>query len=287
MGGLSNPRSYATAPRELDFMFPALHDSDTDLVLGEPVGVCVLITPWSWPMNQLTLKVGVAIAAGATMVLKPSEQLPITYRLFSEILDDAGVPAGVFNMINGTGSEVSAHLARHALVDMVSFIGSTTAGVHVSKGAADQIKRTTLELGGNSPAIILDGWELEASLRFLVSLGFRNSGQSCNAPSTLAVYSAEVLGPVLCLCGFEDDAEAVRLANDTQYGLASYVHGRAPDQVRYITRALRAGMVHVNGELRAPGTPFGGYKMSGIGREGGRWGIEEFCQTKSISGWPT
>lgn len=374
-GGLANLQAYCAALSEMEFRQPSVAGSETDVLIKEPVGVCALITPWNWPMNQVTLKVGAALAAGATMVLKPSEHLPITHRIFSEVLHEAGIPAGVFNMVNGTGDEVGSHLVAHDDVDLISFTGSTRAGLDVGAIATSALKRMTLELGGNNPAIVLRDADPESAIQFLVEQGMRNSGQSCNAPSrilvdtslyehaveiaarvasktavgaphlpgnhigpvataeqyarvqefiaqslaaggrivaggpgrpegvetgyyvcptvfanaddTLPAYSNEVFGPVICIRPFHDVEEAISLANDTEYGLAAYVHGRSYETIRYVTSRLQVGMVHINGHLRAPGTPFGGYKMSGVGREGGKWGINDFLELKSVSGWPT
>lgn len=373
-GGLSNLRAYAAALSSMELCTPSVAGSKTDMLFKEPVGVCALITPWNWPMNQVTLKVGAALAAGATMILKPSEHLPVTHRIFAEILHDAGVPAGVFNMVNGTGEGGGAPLVAHDEVDLVSFTGSTRAGLGVAATASRALKRMTLELGGNNPAIVLKDADLEPAIRFIVEQGMRNSGQSCNAPSrilvdeslyeraveiaarfanetvvgsprqpgghigpvasalqysrvqdfitrsvaaggrvvaggpgrpegfgtgyfvrptifadaddTLAAYAEEVFGPVMCMRAFRDEDEAIALANDTEYGLAAYVHGGSAERIRHVTNRLQSGMVHINGHLRASGTPFGGYKLSGVGREGGIWGIEEFLELKSVSGWP-
>ncbi|AVW90997.1 aldehyde dehydrogenase family protein [Celeribacter baekdonensis] len=342
-----------------------------DLILHEPIGVCGFITPWNWPINQIALKVIPAIAAGCTMVLKPSELTPMNALLYAEILEQAGVPAGVFNLVNGDGPNVGAAISSHPDVAMVSFTGSTRAGVEISKAAAPTIKRVTLELGGKSPNILLDDCDLDAAVKRGVRHCFQNTGQSCNAPTRMLVpasqYEAameiakeaaeattvglpsqpgshigplvsqmqydrvqsliqvgiedgarvvagglgrpegfnrgyfcrptvfgevtndmriaqeEVFGPVLVMISYEDDADAVRIANDTPYGLAAYI--QAGDEARgmAMAREIRAGMVHLNGSDISYGSPFGGYKLSGNGREGGAYGIEDFCEIKAVS----
>ena len=340
----------------------------------EPIGVCGFITPWNWPMNQIGAKVGPALAAGCTMVLKPSELAPLNAILFAEILDEAGVPPGVFNLVNGDGPGVGNALSSHPDVDMLSFTGSTRAGTSVMQNAAVGIKKVALELGGKSPNIILD----DADLKTAVTRGMlhmaNNTGQSCNAPSRMLAPKAkyeevvaiaaaaansvkiqapdqaeagamgplananqfqkvqgliqkgidegarvaaggvgrpdgfnrgyyvkptvfadvnnnmtiareEIFGPVLCIIPYETEEEAIKIANDTPYGLAAYVQGTSQDGVRKVARQLRAGMVHINGAQGGLGSPFGGYKQSGIGREGGAFGVEEFLEVKGAYGW--
>jgi aldehyde dehydrogenase (NAD+) len=354
-----------------NFSFEEIRGSTN--IVKEPVGVCGFITPWNWPLNQIGCKVAPAIAAGCTMVLKPSEEAPVNAYIFSEIVAASGLPAGVFNMINGTGPEAGAALSAHPEIDMVSFTGSTRAGREVARSAADSIKRVTQELGGKSANIILDD---VANFASAVGGGvvrcFINSGQSCNAPTRMLVPKnrmaeaseiakaaaaavtvgdptdedtklgpvvnaaqfekiqgliqagveegaelliggpgrpagldkgfyirptvfanvsndmtiarEEIFGPVLCILPYEDDDDAVRIANDTDYGLSGYVTG-APDHAIAIARRLRTGMVHVNGAAGDFNAPFGGYKMSGNGREWGLEGFEEFLETKSIMGY--
>ncbi|SDE75532.1 aldehyde dehydrogenase (NAD+) [Celeribacter baekdonensis] len=342
-----------------------------DVILHEPIGVCGFITPWNWPINQIALKVIPAIAAGCTMVLKPSELTPMSALLYAEILADAGVPAGVFNLVNGDGPTVGAAISSHPDVAMISFTGSTRAGVEISKAAAATVKRVTLELGGKSPNILLDDCDLDAAVKRGVRHCFQNTGQSCNAPTRMLVpasqYEAameiakeaaeattvglpslpgshigplvsqmqydrvqsliqvgiedgarvvagglgrpegfnrgyfcrptvfgdvtndmriaqeEVFGPVLVMIAYQDDADAVRIANDTPYGLAAYIQTGDEARGLAMARDIRAGMVHLNGSDISYGSPFGGYKLSGNGREGGVYGIEDFCEIKAIS----
>jgi len=339
-------------------------------VVREPVGVCGLITPWNWPANQVAAKVAPAIATGCTMVLKPSELSPFSAHLIAEILDAAGVPAGVFNLVHGDGPTVGATIAAHPGVDMVSFTGSTRAGVLVDKAAADTVKKVSLELGGKSPNVILEGAHLERAVAHGVAVMMNNTGQSCNAPSRMLVPRAqlaqaeavaaaaagkimvghpadpktgmgpqanrtqwlrvqdlieqgmragaklvcggpgrpegldrgyfsrptvfsevtndmtiareEIFGPVLCILPYDTEEEAVRIANDTPYGLSAYVWGETVEQARGIGARIRAGNVHVNGARLDPRGSFGGYKQSGIGREWGAFGFEEFLEIKSV-----
>ena len=339
-------------------------------IVKEPAGVCGFITPWNWPLNQISCKVAPAIAAGCTMVLKPSEVAPVSGYIFSEILAEAGLPAGVFNMVNGDGPTVGAAIAGHPLIDLVSFTGSTRAGREVAHAAADDIKRVTQELGGKSANIILDDVPDFAKAVAGGVIGcFGNSGQSCNAPTRMLVPKArmaeaaeiakaaaakatvgdpatdggrlgpvasevqfdkiqglikkgmdegaklviggpgrpdgldkgfyvkptvfaevsndmtiareEIFGPVLCIIGYEDDADAVRIANDTDYGLAGYVSGE-PSHAQAVSRQIRAGVIHINGAQADFTVPFGGYKKSGNGREWGLEGFEEFLEIKAV-----
>ena len=343
-----------------------------DWILKEPVGVVAMITPWNWPMNQVTLKVGPAVGAGCTMVLKPSEVAPLSSALFAEMMDEAGFPAGVFNMVNGDGMGVGTQLSGHEDVDMVSFTGSTRAGVAITKNAADSVKRVALELGGKGANIIFADADEKAVARGVRGC-FGNSGQSCNAPTRMlverSIYDAavqtaqevaektavdvsasqgrhigpvvsqvqfdkiqgliatgeaegatllaggtgrpdgldagyfvkptvfadvtpdmtiakeEIFGPVLSIMPFDTEEEAIAIANDTAYGLTNYVQTTDNDKARRVARQLRSGMVEMNGQPRGAGSPFGGYGQSGNGREGGVWGLEEFLEVKSISGW--
>jgi len=345
----------------------------TTHVVKEPAGVCGFITPWNWPLNQIACKVAPAIAAGCTMVLKPSEVAPVSAYILTEIIADAGLPAGVFNLVNGDGPGVGAAISAHPEFDVVSFTGSTRAGREVAKAAADSIKRVTQELGGKSANIILDDAPdfARAVAGGCVSC-FNNSGQSCNAPTRMLVPRArmaeaieaakaaaakttvgdpnaettrigpvvnetqfnkiqgliqqgidegaelvaggpgrpegidsgyyvqptvfanvsndmtiareEVFGPVLCIVPYDNDDDAVSIANDTEYGLSGYVSGE-PEHARTIARRLRTGNVHINGAGPDFNAPFGGYKKSGNGREWGIEGFEEFLETKAIMGF--
>ncbi len=343
-----------------------------DRILMEPIGVCALITPWNWPMNQVVLKVAPALAAGCTVVLKPSEVAPLSSYLFAEMVDAADIPAGVFNLVNGDGPGVGSQLSVHPDVDMVSFTGSTRAGRAITKNAADTIKRVTLELGGKGANIIFADADDKAVTRG-VRHCFNNSGQSCNAPTRMLVerslydkavetaqsvaqqtevaaadidgsqigpvvsevqwdkiqgliqkgidegarlvaggtgrpdglnrgwfarptvfadvdqdmtiWREEIFGPVLAITPFDSEDEAIELANDTAYGLTNYVQTQDLDKARRTARVLRSGMVEINGHSGGAGSPFGGYRQSGNGREGGVWGLEDFLEVKSVSGW--
>jgi aldehyde dehydrogenase (NAD+) len=343
------------------------------LVTREPIGVCAFITPWNWPMNQITCKVGPALATGCTMVLKPSEVAPMSGLLFTEIMHEAGVPAGVYNMVNGDGPSVGAALSSHPDVDMVSFTGSTRAGIAVARAAADTVKRVSQELGGKSPNIILPGADLAKAVAHGARQCFSNSGQSCNAPTRMLVprdqqdaaieiarkvaeqtvvgdpradsttigpvvskvqfdkiqalieagiaegarlvaggpgrpealnrgyyirptifadvrndmtiAREEIFGPVLSILPYETEEEAIAIANDTVYGLSSYVTAGDIDQARRVARQMRAGMVHLNGAGGDLAGAFGGYKQSGNGREWGKFGFEDFLETKSMFGF--
>jgi aldehyde dehydrogenase (NAD+) len=346
---------------------------NSTLITREPIGVVGLITPWNWPLNQMACKVGPALAAGCTMVLKPSEVAPLSALIFAEILDEAGVPAGVFNLIKGDGPSVGQALASHPDVDMVSFTGSTRAGILVAKAAADTVKRVHQELGGKSPNILLDGADFETAVTHGARACFANSGQSCNAPTRLLVPAdwqeeviamarriaeetvvgdpraasttigpvvsqiqferiqtlievgikegatlvagglgrpaglncgyyvqptvfanvrndmriaqEEIFGPVLSILPYKDEEDAIRMANDTIYGLSSYVTSSDIERSRRIARRIRAGMVHLNGSRGDTAAPFGGYKQSGNGREWGQFGFEEFLEIKSMFGY--
>ena len=339
----------------------------------EPVGVCGLITPWNWPINQISCKVAPALAAGCTMVLKPSEVAPISAHVFAEILMEAGIPKGVFNLVDGDGPTVGEAISRHPQIDMVSFTGSTRAGVLVAKAAADTVKRVSQELGGKSANIILDDADLEAAVKSGVLSMMSNTGQSCNAPSrmlvpaklydkaveiaqsvarkpvvgdpkadgvtmgpvaskvqfdkiqrlieagiaegarvvvggpgrpegidkgyfvrptvfadvnnSMTIAREEIFGPVLTIIPYSDEEEAVRIANDTIYGLSGYVYSGNLERARKVARRLRTGMVHLNGASTDANAPFGGYKQSGNGREWGREGLKEFLEVKAVMGY--
>ena len=347
-------------------------NGSNNYIAYEPIGVCGLITPWNWPINQITLKVIPALATGCTMILKPSEIAPLSGMLFAEIIDEAGFPAGVFNLINGDGEGVGTELSCHPNIDMISFTGSTRAGKLISKNAANTIKRVCLELGGKGGNIIFSDSHPEAvreGIRNIMS----NSGQSCDAPTRMLVEESiykkaieeaadeankikvdlaskegdhigpvisqtqydkiidliksgieegatliaggpdrpdglekgyfikptvftnvknnmriakeEIFGPVLSIIPFKNEEEAISIANETAYGLGNYVQTEDKNKARRVARRFRSGGVYINGNSADPGTPFGGYRQSGNGREGGNWGLEEFLEVKTICGW--
>ncbi len=354
-----------------DFSFESLRG--TTLIAKEPVGVCGFITPWNWPMNQIACKVVPALAAGCTMVLKPSEIAPLNAVIYAEILDAAGVPKGVFNLVNGDGASVGQAIAAHPDIDMVSFTGSTRAGIAVAKAAADTVKRVHQELGGKSANIILPDADLQKAVAGGVQSCFTNSGQSCNAPTRLFVQARqhdraveiakaaaeatkvgdpntkgttigpvvseaqfrkiqrlieagiaegatlvaggpgrpegfnrgyyvrptvfanvkpemtisreEIFGPVLSILPYDSEEQAVRMANDTVYGLSGYVQSGDLEHARKVAAQLRTGNVHLNGAGPDFGAPFGGYKQSGNGREWGEFGLDEFLETKAVMGY--
>ncbi len=343
-----------------------------DILVREPIGVCGLITPWNWPMNQVALKVVPALATGCCCVLKPSEFTPLSAALYAEMIDATGFPPGVFNLVNGAGTVAGATLSRHPDVNMMSFTGSTRAGIAISKDAADTVKRVTLELGGKSPNLVFAdcGEGLEERVTKSVLECFYNTGQDCDAPTRLLVERScyeqvleiaqnaagaqaigdpgtegdhigplvsdvqfgrvqahieaalaegsrllfggpgkpegfetgyyvkptvfadvsndmhiarnEVFGPVLAIIPFDSEEEAIRIANDTPYGLAAYLQTGDPDRARRVAAKLNAGAVHINGGGFEYGSPFGGYKQSGNGREGGIMGIEDFQEVKTL-----
>ncbi len=347
--------------------------SGENLIRYEPIGVCGLITPWNWPINQILCKVAPALAAGCTMVLKPTEIAPLNAVLVAEILDEAGVPAGVFNLVNGDGPTVGEAMSAHPDIDMMSFTGSTRAGIAVAKAAADTVKRVTQELGGKSANIVLENCDLDTVVKGGVDHCVMNSGQSCNAPTRMlvpeslhdraaelakdvaeavvvgdpdsdgttigpvvsetqwnriqnfiqlgidqgatlvtggpgrpeglergyyvrptvfanvnndmAIARDEIFGPVLSILPYKDKAEAIRIANDTPYGLAGYVSGNDLEEVREVARTIRAGQIALNGAGPDFSIPFGGYKQSGNGREWGEFGFEEFLEVKAVRGW--
>jgi aldehyde dehydrogenase (NAD+) len=357
--------------------FAQVRDFDSDTpgskIVMEPIGVVGMITPWNWPMNQVTLKVAYAAAVGCTMVLKPSEIAPLSSAVFAEFMDAAGFPPGVFNMVQGDGAGVGTQLSEHPGVDMISFTGSTRAGIAITKAAADTLKRVSLELGGKGANLIFADADERAVARGARAV-FNNSGQSCNAPTRMLVERSaydqaveiaretaeatrvasgheegrhigpvvseaqwtkiqgliqagldegarlvagglgrpeglnrgyfvrptvfadvrndmtiareEIFGPVLSILPFDSEEEAVAIANDTAYGLTNYVQSGDGARRARLARRLRSGMVEMNGRSRGAGAPFGGFKASGNGREGGVWGLEEFCEVKSVSGWP-
>lgn len=382
MGAPKSLSRRAQAPAELahlleivkvleHFKFEELKGST--LMRKEPIGVCGLISPWNWPMNQVVCKVAPALAAGCTMVLKPSEIAPLSAHLFTQILHEAGVPPGVFNLVNGDGPTVGAAISSHPDVAMVSFTGSTRAGVAVASAAAPTVKRVTQELGGKSANIILDAADFENAVKEGVQACFRNTGQSCNAPTRMlvprskmpeAIVAAkqaseatkvgdpfsedisigplatrtqfekvqllinkgveegarlitggpgrpdgmskgyfvkptvfadvrndmtiareEIFGPVLCIIPYADENDAVRIADDTPYGLSGFVTSGDIERARCVAKRIRSGNVHINGARVDFGGCFGGYKQSGNGREWGEAGLEEFLELKAIFGY--
>ncbi|MDH3748042.1 MAG: aldehyde dehydrogenase family protein [Gammaproteobacteria bacterium] len=368
----SGPQHFKAALKALK-NYPFEEKSGTTLIVKEPIGVCGLITPWNWPMNQIAVKVAPALAAGCTMILKPSEIAPFDAIIFAEILDEAGVPPGVFNLINGDGPGVGTALSQHPGIAMVSFTGSTRAGVLVAQNAAPTVKRVAQELGGKSANIMLDDADFAKAVASGAGDCFENTGQSCDAPTrmlvpkdrleeatgiavkvaesvkvgdphdddtdvgpvvsnlqwqkiraliqkgidegaTLAaggpdrpagldkgyfvkptVFSnvsndmtiarEEIFGPVLSILPYEDEDEAVRIANDTPYGLSGYISSSNLERARKVAARLRTGGVHINGAWLDSMAPFGGYKQSGNGREWGAHGIDEFLEVKSIYGY--
>ena len=366
--GLGHFRAVGAALKEMEFE----RLQGTTLIVKEAAGVCALITPWNWPANQMACKIAPALAAGCTMVLKPSELAPLSAVVLAEILDDAGVPPGVFNLVQGDGEGVGAPLTAHPDVDMVSFTGSTRAGKLVMKTAADTVKKVALELGGKSANILLDDADFPRAVKQGVLTLMLNSGQNCNAPSrmlvpedrleeveaiavatlgklvvgdpqddtttlgpvangaqfarvqqmiesgiaegaklvaggpgrpegiargyfvrptifsrvtpAMTIAREEIFGPVLSIIAYTDEDDAVRIANDTPYGLSGYVSSSDLARARRVARRLRTGNVHLNGAPVDTTAPFGGYKQSGLGREWGAWGIEEYLETKAIIG---
>jgi aldehyde dehydrogenase (NAD+) len=355
------------------FNFEEQFDSNSNNhITYEPIGVCGLITPWNWPINQITLKVVPALATGCTMILKPSEIAPISGMLFAEMIDEAGFPSGVFNLVNGDGAGVGTQISSHPDIDFVSFTGSTRAGKLISKNAADTIKRVCLELGGKGGNIVFADSHPNAvkdGIRNVMS----NSGQSCDAPTRMLVEKSiykraikeaveeanlitvdlaskkgehigpvvskiqydkiinliksgikegatlaaggpelpkelnkgyfikptiftnvtnemeiakkEIFGPVLSIISFETEDEAIEITNNTEYGLGNYLQTEDKKKAHRVAKKLRSGCVYINGNTADPGTPFGGYRQSGNGREGGTWGLEEYLEVKTITGW--
>jgi aldehyde dehydrogenase (NAD+) len=344
----------------------------TTLLVKEPIGVCSFITPWNWPVNQIACKVAPALATGCTMVLKPSEIAPFSGYIWAEILHAAGVPAGVFNLVNGDGPVVGAEMSRHPEVDMVSFTGSTRAGIEVAKNAAPTVKRVHQELGGKSPNIILEDADFASAVSGGIRSVMMNSGQSCNAPTRMLVpgkkmdeviaiaketadshtvgdpngnaqlgpvisetqwnkiqgliqkgidegatlvsggvgrpegldkgyyvkptvfanvtndmtiAKEEIFGPVVAILGYDSVEQAITIGNDTEYGLAAYVSGTDQAKVREVASKLRAGQVNLNGAAPDMMAPFGGFKMSGNGREWGDHAFGEFLEVKAVLGY--
>jgi aldehyde dehydrogenase (NAD+) len=370
--GAAHLKSFIRYLKNFEFEKPLGEHAPNQRLIYEPKGVCALITPWNWPMNQVCLKVMPAIASGCTMVLKPSELAPLSSMILAELIDDTKFPAGVFNLVNGDGATTGDALTSHPDINMISFTGSTRAGALISQNAAKDFKRVSLELGGKGANIIFKDADPEAIERGALRC-FRNSGQSCNAPTRMLVeksmYSdaierlkkytenfevgdpkkegehigpvisetqynkiqtlikkgidegaklvaggpgkppgldkgyfvkptvfadvnnnmevarTEIFGPVLSVIPFETEEEAIEIANDTPYGLTNYIQTKDSEKVKRVARKLRSGMVDVNGAGIAVDAPFGGFKHSGIGREAGEHGLEEFLEVKSVGGW--
>jgi len=370
--GAAHLKSFIKYLKNFEFEKPLGEHAPNQRLIYEPKGVCALITPWNWPMNQVCLKVMPAIASGCTMVLKPSELAPLSSMILAELIDETKFPAGVFNLVNGDGAKTGDALTSHPDVNMISFTGSTRAGALISQNAAKDFKRVSLELGGKGANIIFKDADSEAIERGALRC-FRNSGQSCNAPTRMLVEKSlykeaverlkkytesfevgdptkegehigpvisenqynkiqtlikkgisegaklvaggpgkpkglekgyfvkptvfadvnndmdiartEIFGPVLSVMPFETEEEAIQIANDTPYGLTNYIQTQDKEKVKRVARKLRSGMVDVNGAGIAVDAPFGGFKHSGIGREAGEHGLEEFLEVKSVGGW--
>ena len=370
--GASHTKSFIRYLKEFEFEKPLGDHAKNQRIIYEPKGVCALITPWNWPINQVTLKVIPALASGCTMILKPSELAPLSAMIIAELIDEAKFPKGVFNLVNGDGEITGDALTSHPDVNMISFTGSTRAGALISQNAAKDFKRVSLELGGKGANIIFKDADSEAIERGAFRC-FRNSGQSCNAPTRMLVEKSiyneaierlrkyanefkvddpnkngehigpvisetqfnkiqgliqkgidegaklvaggigkpnglndgyyvkptvfadvknemeiartEIFGPVLSVIPFETEEEAIKIANDTDYGLTNYIQTQDKEKVQRVARKLRSGMVDVNGAGIAVDAPFGGFKHSGIGREAGKEGLLEFLEVKSVGGW--
>jgi aldehyde dehydrogenase (NAD+) len=370
--GAAHIKSFIKYLKNFEFEKPLGEHAPNQRLIYEPKGVCALITPWNWPMNQVCLKVMPALAAGCTMVLKPSELAPLSSMILAELIDEVKFPAGVFNLINGDGATTGDALTSHPDINMISFTGSTRAGALISQNAAKDFKRVSLELGGKGANIIFKDADPEAIERGALRC-FRNSGQSCNAPTRMLVEKSiyneaverlkkyaqefkvddptkegehigpvisetqynkiqtliqkgidegaklvaggpgkpeginqgyfvkptvfadvnnnmeiartEIFGPVLSVIPFENEEEAIKIANDTPYGLTNYIQTQDPEKVKRVSRRVRSGMVDVNGAGIAVDAPFGGFKHSGIGREAGQHGLEEFLEVKAVGGW--
>ena len=369
--GASHIEDFIKRLKEFNFE-PGFDKGSKNQILYEPIGVCGLITPWNWPINQIALKVVPALATGCTMILKPSEIAPLSGMLFAEMIHEAGFPSGVFNLVNGDGAGVGTILSGHKDVDMVSFTGSTRAGRLITKNAADTIKRVCLELGGKGGNIVFADSYPDA-VRDGIRNVMSNSGQSCDAPTRMLVERSiydravneaadeankikvdlaskagdhigpviskiqfdkiqsliksgieegaklvaggpdrpedfkkgyfikptiftdvdnnmrvakeEIFGPVLSIIPFETEEEAIQITNDTEYGLGNYLQTSDKEKAKRVSRKLRSGIVYVNNQAADSGTPFGGYRQSGNGREGGSWGLHEYLEVKTITEW--
>jgi aldehyde dehydrogenase (NAD+) len=370
--GAAHLKSFIKYLKNFEFEKPLGEHAPNQRLIYEPKGVCALITPWNWPMNQVCLKVMPALASGCTMVLKPSELAPLSSMILAELIDDTKFPAGVFNLVNGDGAITGDALTSHPDINMISFTGSTRAGALISQNAAKDFKRVSLELGGKGANIIFKDADPEAIERGALRC-FRNSGQSCNAPTRMLVEKSmykeaverlkkytenfevddpkkegehigpvisetqynkiqtlikkgidegakliaggpgkpdglekgyyvrptvfvdvnndmeiartEIFGPVLSVMPFENEDEAIKIANDTPYGLTNYIQTKDPEKIKRVSRRVRSGMVDVNGAGIAVDAPFGGFKHSGIGREAGQHGLDEFLEVKAVGGW--
>ncbi len=370
--GAAHLKSFIRYLKNFEFEKPLGDHAPNQRLIYEPKGVCALITPWNWPMNQVCLKVMPAIASGCTMVLKPSELAPLSSMILAELIDETKFPSGVFNLVNGDGATTGNALTSHPDINMISFTGSTRAGALISQNAAKDFKRVSLELGGKGANIIFKDADPDAIERGALRC-FRNSGQSCNAPTRMLVEKSmyneaverlkkytenfevgdpkkegehigpvisenqynkiqslikkgidegaklvaggtgkpkglekgyfvkptvfvdvnnemeiartEIFGPVLSVMPFETEEEAIQIANDTPYGLTNYIQTQDKEKVKRVARKLRSGMVDVNGAGIAVDAPFGGFKHSGIGREAGEHGLEEFLEVKAVGGW--
>ena len=370
--GAAHLKSFIRYFKNFEFEKPLGEHAPNQRLIYEPKGVCALITPWNWPMNQVCLKVAPALASGCTMILKPSELAPLSSMILAELIDETKFPAGVFNLVNGDGETTGNALTSHPDVNMISFTGSTRAGALISQNAAKDFKRVSLELGGKGANIIFKDADPDAIERGALRC-FRNSGQSCNAPTRMLVEKSmyneaverlkkytenfevgdpkkegehigpvisetqynkiqtlikkgidegaklvaggagkpegfekgyfvkptvfvdvkndmevartEIFGPVLSVMPFENEEEAIKIANDTPYGLTNYIQTQDKEKVKRVARKLRSGMVDVNGAGIAVDAPFGGFKHSGIGREAGEHGLEEFLEVKAVGGW--
>ena len=370
--GAAHIKTFIKYLKEFDFEKPLGEHAKNQRLIYEPKGVCALITPWNWPMNQTCLKVLPALASGCTMILKPSEVAPLSAMILTELIDQAGFPPGVFNLVNGDGATTGDALTSHPDINMISFTGSTRAGALISQNAAKDFKRVSLELGGKGANIIFKDADPEAIERGALRC-FRNSGQSCNAPTRMLVEKSmyneavervkkfannmkvgdpkkegehigpvvsevqyekiqsliqkgidegaklvaggvgkpdginkgyfvkptafadvnnqmeiartEIFGPVLSIIPFENEEEAISIANDNDYGLTNYIQTKDKEKANRVARRLRSGMVDVNGAGIAVDAPFGGFKHSGIGREAGKEGLLEFLEVKSVGGW--
>ena len=370
--GAAHLKSFIKYLKNFEFEKPLGDHAPNQRLIYEPKGVCALITPWNWPMNQVCLKVMPAIASGCTMVLKPSELAPLSSMILAELIDETKFPSGVFNLVNGDGATTGDALTSHPDINMISFTGSTRAGALISQNAAKDFKRVSLELGGKGANIIFKDADSEAIERGALRC-FRNSGQSCNAPTRMLVEKSmyneaierlkkytenfevgdpkkegehigpvisetqynkiqtlikkgidegaklvaggpgkpegldkgyyvkptvfadvnnnmeiartEIFGPVLSVIPFENEDEAIKIANDTPYGLTNYIQTQDKEKIKRVSRKVRSGMVDVNGAGIAVDAPFGGFKHSGIGREAGQHGLDEFLEVKAVGGW--
>ncbi len=275
-------------------------------ILREPIGVCGLITPWNWPINQIACKVAPALAAGCTMVLKPSEVAPLSALLFAEVLHEAGVPPGVFNLVNGDGATVGEAIARDPDIDMVSFTGSTRAGIAVAKAAAERITVGDPQADGVNMGPVVSAAQFARMQNLITqaiddetSLLTGGAGRPAhlstgyyvqptifsNVRNSMTIAREEVFGPVFCLMPYDRDDDAINIANDSPYGLSGYVSSGDPERAMRVARAMRSRNVHVNGAPVDHSAPFGGYKQSGNGREWGEFGFKEFLEVKAVMGY--